>query len=119
MKKENLKPFTFYHWIEENTKNGYIMNDICFITDINKTSSPGNYQCSGIEIKRIDSDLRVGNGYVYHFLYGERAKQRKYTIKEISINDVDRAQFFDWVFDSESSLVLNIYLNYLDSRFKE
>ena len=80
-------------------------------------SSPGNYQCSGIEIESIESDLVVGNGYNYHFLWGgERAKSK--TIKELNFNSINRKQFFDWMFDPSSALVLNLYLHYLDERFK-
>lgn len=123
MKKEDLKPFTFYYWSEEwTTDKGkkVKISDVCFITDINKTSSPGNYQCGGIEIESLEgSDLVVGNGYNYHFLWGgERSKGRKYTIKELNFNNLDRKKFFDWLFDSESALVLHIYLHYIDSRFK-
>lgn len=117
MKKEDLRPFTFYRWIE-STQQGKL-DDVCFITDINKTSSPGNYQCSGIEVESIESDLVVGNGYNYHFLWGgERAKGKKYTIKELNFNSINRKQFFDWIFNSNSSLVLTLYLHYLDERFK-
>jgi len=116
MKKENIKEYTFYRWIEENTINGYKMDDICFIVSILKDSSPGNFQCDGIEIESIDSDLIVGNNYIYHFLYSERAKDRKYTIKEISIDDIDKKQFFEWLFDYDSKL--NIVLR-LEKKYRK
>jgi len=110
MKKEDLKEYAFYRWKEENTRNGYKMDDICFIISILKDTSPGNFQCSGIEIESIDSDLIVGNNYIYHFLYGEKAKDRKYTIKEISIDNINKGLFFDWLFDYDSRMNTSIRL---------
>ena len=82
----------------------HVLEDICFIIYIDKTSSPGNYQCDGIEIEQINSDLMIGHNYNYHFLWGERGKIVKYTIEEISIDDIDKRKFFEWIFDEKSRL---------------
>lgn len=117
MKKENLKPFTFYKWIEITKQEKFI--DICFIIDINKISSPGDFQCSGIEIENIKSDLIVGREYTYHFLWKkEKIKSRKYIIKEINFNSINRKMFFDQIFNPDSELVRNLYLHYTNERFK-
>ncbi len=115
MNKEDLKPFTFYRWKENWTKNGkkVEIEDICFIIDINTTSSPGNYQCNGVEIDNIKSDLVIGHNYNY-FCWDD--KKIKYIIKEVSLDDINKGLFFDWLFDINSSLFLNLSL---ERRYKK
>ncbi len=104
--KDQLKPLTFYRWKEKY--NSKTVEDICFVTEID-TSSPGNYQCHGVCVKSIKSDLRVGRSYNFHYRWLQ--KLSKYKIEELSIDDIDKTEFFNWVFDSKSDL--NRDLNYV------
>ena len=115
-KKEQLKPLTFYYWKETFFKADRmgvkVLSDICFIIHINKTSAPYNWQCEGVEIESIDSDLYVGHNYNYHYKWGER-KISKYVIKELSFDELtpeQKSRFWGYLFDEKSALCNSLSL---------
>ncbi len=110
MYKDILKPYKFYYWKESLVKK-WTQEDICFIYDINDTmAGPHHLQCNGIEIQAIKSDLKVGLNYNYHYRTDD--KSFKYLIKEISIDDIDKKMFFDWLFNNKSGLHNSLKLKY-------
>lgn len=113
-KKEQIEPLHFYYWHETffkaDSQGVNKLLDICFIIYINKTSSPFNWQCDGIEIESINSDLVVGNSYNYHYMWGER-KISDYMIKQLDFEELTHKQksiFWDFLFDENSNLFNSI-----------
>jgi len=104
-----IQPFTFYYWKERYVPNNWATEDICFIIDIDFKSDPKQYQCHGIEIKNIQGNMIPGHGYTFH--YYKNDNNIEYTIKKISIDDIDKKLFFDWLFDNKSKLHIGIKTN--------